>query len=604
MNRWWLKLLRYARPEWRSLAAILVLMHAGIAVKLLGPWPLKLIVDHVLPGKPLPDGLAWIVSLPGAGDARGQLAWLALATIVFFLARRVVAIFQSYLEAGSSTRMVYNLGADLFQNLQRRSLQYHHRQRVGDLLSRVTADVGCVRELVMDVYIPLISALIMLAFMFLVMWRLNPLLSVAAMGMALPLALVIRYLATPMAERKYREKELQGDVMTLAEHLLSAVPLVQAFGRERQEEERFRGLAGQTLQANLRSTISQEQFKVSTGSLGALATAIAMFLGGLQVLSGSLTVGSLLVLIAYFNSLYGPLETLAYLAGGFASARSGSRRVLEVLQARDDAVPEAAGARPLPERAPGARGHIRIEEVTFGYQPDQPVLREVTLEALPGETVALVGATGAGKTTLLSLIARLYDPWKGAVLFDGLDLREVKRESLRANVAVLLQEPFILPLTIAENIAYGRPEASTAEIIAAATAAQAHEFIARLPSGYGTPVGERGATLSGGEKQRLAIARALLMDAPLLLLDEPTAALDPQTEADLLLALGRLVEGRTTFIIAHRLSTVRNAHRIAVLDEGRLVEMGTHAELMERKGAYCRLRNLQFRGSETLEQLI
>jgi ATP-binding cassette subfamily B protein/subfamily B ATP-binding cassette protein MsbA len=474
---------------------------------------------------------------------------------------------------------------------------------VGDLLSRVTADVGCVRELVMDVFIPLISSLIMLVFMFLVMWQLNPLLSCTAMGMAIPLALVIRYLATPMAERKFREKELQGDVMTLAEHVLTAVPLVQAFGRERHEEERFRGLTGQTLQANLRSTISQEQFKVTTGSLSALATAIAVTLGGLQVLKGDLTVGSLLVLISYFNSLYAPLETLAYLAGGFASARAGSRRVLEVLLSSDDDVPEASGARPLPVRPTGARGHVRLDGVTFGYEPDHPVIHDVTIEALPGETIALVGPTGAGKTTLLSLVARLYDPWKGAVLFDGMDLRAVNRDSLRASIAVLLQEPFILPLTIAENIAYGRPDASTAEVIAAATAAQAHGFIERLPAGYGTVVGERGATLSGGEKQRLAIARALLMDCPLLLLDEPTAALDPETETALLAVLERLVRGRTTFIIAHRLSTIRHAHRIVVLDEGQVVETGTHSELMERRGAYRQLRNLQFRGSES-EQLI
>jgi ATP-binding cassette subfamily B protein/subfamily B ATP-binding cassette protein MsbA len=593
MKRWWLKLLRYAAPQTRGLLGILILMHVGIGVKLLGPWPLKLIVDYVLSQEPLPANLAWIAALPGAGSAQGLLSWLAGATVLLFLARRVVASLQGYLQAGTSTRMVYNLGADLFRHLQRRSLQYHGRQRVGDLLARVTTDAGCVRELVMGVYVPLTSSLIMLVFTFLIMWRLNPLLSVTAMGMAVPLALVIKYLSGPMAERKYRERELQGEVMTLAEQVLTAMPLVQAFGRERHEEERFRGLAGQTLEANLRSTMSQEQFKISTGAFSAAATAIAMLVGGSCVLAGSLTVGGLLVLISYFNQLYSPLETLAYLASGFAAARAGSRRVLEILQSEDEAAPEAPDAKPLPAGPRGSRGHIRLDQVTFGYEPGQPVLHEVTLEALPGETVALVGHTGAGKSTVLSLIARLYDPWRGAVLFDGMDLRAVKATSLRASIAVLLQEPFLLPLTIAENIAYGRPDAKAAEIIAAAKAAQAHEFIERLPSSYATVVGERGATLSGGEKQRLAIARAFLMDAPLLLLDEPTAALDGETETALLEAMQRLVQGRTTFIIAHRFSTIRSAHRIAVLDHGLVVEVGSHSDLMARRGAYYQLRTLQ-----------
>jgi ATP-binding cassette subfamily B protein/subfamily B ATP-binding cassette protein MsbA len=310
--------------------------------------------------------------------------------------------------------------------------------------------------------------------------------------------LVIKFLAGPMAERKYRERVLQGEVMTLAEHVLTAMPLVQAFGRERHEEERFRELAGQTLRANLRSAISQEQFKISTGAFSAAATAIAMLVGGTYVLAGSLTVGSLLVLITYFNTLYSPLETLAYLASGFATARAGSRRVLEILQLGDEGVPEAPDARLLPARPRGARGQIRLDNVTFGYRPGHAVLHEVTLEALPGQTVALVGHTGAGKSTVLSLLARLYDPWQGAVLFDGMDLRAAKLASLRSNIAVLLQEPFILPLTIAENIAYGRPEATAAEIVAAAEAAQVHTFIERLPRGYATMVGERGVDLSGG----------------------------------------------------------------------------------------------------------
>ncbi len=604
MRLWWLKLLRYAAPQTGGLLGILVLMCAGIGVKLLGPWPLKLIVDHVLSKQPLPPELAWIAAIPGAGSARGQLAWLAGATVLLFLARRLVAICQNYLEAGTSTRMVYNLGADLFQNLQRRSLLYHGRQRVGDLLARVTTDTGCVRELVMDVYVPLITSLLMLVSMLPIMWRMNPMLSCTAMGMAIPLGLVIKYFSGPMAERKYRERQLQGEVMTHAEQVLTAVPLVQAFGREQHEEERFRGLAGQTLQANLRTAICQEQFKVGTGAFSAGATAIAMLIGGTHVLAGSLTIGSLLVLITYFNSLYAPLETLAYLSSGFASARAGSRRVLEVLQSGDEAVPEAHDAKPLPAGPRSARGHVRLDGVTFGYEPGRAVLHDVTIEALPGETIALVGHTGAGKSTVVSLIARLVDPWQGAVLLDGMDLRAVKMESLRSSIAVLLQEPFILPLTMAENIAYGRPDATSAEIIAAAEAAQVHEFIERLPSGYATMVGERGVNLSGGEKQRLAIARALLMDAPLLLLDEPTAALDQETESALLEALERLVEGRTTFIIAHRLSTIRKADRIVVLDQGRVVEAGSHAELMARRGAYYHLRSIQFGEPRSMEQSI
>jgi len=310
------------------------------------------------------------------------------------------------------------------------------------------------------------------------------------------------------------------------------------------------------------------------------------------------------VLIAYFNTLYSPLETLAYLASGFATARAGSRRVLEILQFADEAVPEAFDARPLPAGSRGTRGHIRLDNVTFGYESGHAVLHGITLEALPGQTVALVGHTGAGKSTVLSLLARLYDPWQGSVLFDGMDLRAATLASLRSSIAVLLQEPFILPLTIAENIAYGRPDATSAEIIAAADAAQAHEFIERLPRGYATMVGERGVDLSGGERQRLAIARALLMDAPVLLLDEPTSALDPETESAFLQALGRLVHGRTTFIIAHRFSTIRRADSIVVLDHGRVAEVGSHQELMASQGAYYRLRNLQFGGTTSLEQLI
>jgi ATP-binding cassette subfamily B protein/subfamily B ATP-binding cassette protein MsbA len=279
-----------------------------------------------------------------------------------------------------------------------------------------------------------------------------------------------------------------------------------------------------------------------------------------------------------FTGIYGSLQEIG----------ASVDRVLELL----DAEPEVKD-RPGAVALPGVRGHVRLEGVTFGYEPGRPVLCDVSLEVLPGQTVAVVGATGAGKTTLVSLVARFFDPWAGRVTLDGHDLRDVRLRSLRDQVSLVLQEPFLFPFSIAENIAYGRPGASRAEVEAAARAANLHDFIARLPHGYETVVGERGATLSGGERQRLSIARALLKDAPVLILDEPTSALDAHTEQLLLGALRRLMEGRTTFIIAHRLSTVRDADRIVVLQDGQIAEAGTHAELLERAGVYARLYHTQ-----------
>jgi ATP-binding cassette, subfamily B, bacterial len=306
-------------------------------------------------------------------------------------------------------------------------------------------------------------------------------------------------------------------------------------------------------------------------------------------LDGSLSIGSILVFLSYLRSLYDPLEALMYTPSTIQGAAGSARRVLEILQIERE-VTDRPGARPLPPLA----GHVRLENVVFGYTPDRAVLQGVSLEVLPGQVIAVVGATGAGKTTLVSLVPRFFDPWHGRVIVDGHDVREVKVKSLRDQVGLVLQEPFLFPFTIAENIAYGRPGASRQEIQAAAAAANIHAFIERLPQGYDTQVGERGATLSGGERQRLSIARAFLKNAPILILDEPTSALDVETEAMLLEALQRLMKGRTTLIIAHRLSTIRNADRIVVVHEGRVVENGTHQELMDLGGHYAQLHTLQF----------
>ena len=318
-----------------------------------------------------------------------------------------------------------------------------------------------------------------------------------------------------------------------------------------------------------------------------------MVFGGLHVLQAKLSLGSLLVFLSYLASLYMPLYNLAYLSTGFASAAAGARRVLEVLGS-EEKITDAPGAKPLPKRREGEGGHIAFEEVTFGYEHGRPVLHNISLKAHPGKTLALVGPTGAGKSTLVSLIPRFFDPWEGRVLFHGVDLQKIRLASLRSQVAIMLQEPFLLPLTVAENIAYGRPSASREEIVAFAVAANADPFIRQLPQGYETVIGERGATLSGGERQRLAIARALLKDAPVLILDEPTSALDAEAEASLVQALERLMAGRTTLIIAHRLSTIRRADRVVVLEGGRVVGTDSREELLAAGGTYQRLHSLQF----------
>jgi ATP-binding cassette subfamily B protein/subfamily B ATP-binding cassette protein MsbA len=568
-------------------------MLIGVGLALVAPWPLKLIVDYVLPNKPLPPVVAWLTWLPAAATPRGLLLWLSAATVGLFLLRRVTSIAQSYVQAGTGSRMVYDLAGDVFLDLQRRSLLFHGRRQLGDLVRRVTADTSCVRELVLHVYLPLLTCAATICSTFFVMWQLSRPLAIFAVVLTLPLALIVRLFARPMTERKYKEWEVQGEIASLAEQTLTALPVVQAFGRENCENRRFHHLAGKTVQATLRSEMSQHQFRVSTGAVNTLAGAAVMTAGGIAVLQGRLSVGSLLVLVSYFAALYSPIETLAYLSEGFASAAAGARRVLELLDSHEFDIVDQPEATPLCATSVGRGITVRFSNVIFGYEPGRPVIHDVSLVARSGEILALVGSTGAGKSTLVSLLLRFFDPWQGSLYFNDRDFRSITLSSLREQIAIVPQQAFLLPLTIAENIAYARPEATREEIQAAAIAASADTFIQRLPQGYDTVIGERGATLSGGERQRLSIARAILKDAPILILDEPTSAVDAETEAGLMEALAYLMQGRTTFIIAHRLSTIRRANQILVIENGRCMECGKHDELLSLRGHYYQFHETQ-----------
>ena len=593
MKPWWRRLAPYARPHWRGLTGISLLMLLGVGLDVLKPWPTKILVDHVLLNQNVAHPPSWIATLLAEHSPSALIAILAAATVVLFLGGQIVAVAQGYLAAGVGNRMIYDLGAELFDHLQRLSMRFHGRRPAGDLVRRVTSESGCLRDLVLSVCFPIITSVVSLAAMLGVLWRMDRFLSLIALLAVPPLALLVRLFAGPMQRRTLRQMELQGEMASLAEQTLTALPVVQSFCREQYETERFRTLSTQTVKASLHAITAQLQFKYGTTSVTALGTAAVMLLGGLHVLQGSVSVGGLLVFFAYLASLYAPLESLAMLSSGFASAAAGARRVLEVFDA-DEVVLDLPGAKPLPPCREGHGRLVRFENVTFGYVSSRPVLHGIHLEARPGETLALVGRTGAGKTTLVSLIARFFDVGEGCVTVDGVDVRQIQLASLRAQVAVVLQDPFLLPISVADNIGYGRPHATRVEIEAAAAAANAAEFIERLPLGYDTVIGERGATLSGGEKQRLAIARALLKDAPILILDEPTSSLDAQTETLVMEAVERLKQGRTTFVIAHRLSTIRRADRIVVLEGGHIVEEGGHADLLGAGGHYSRLHGLQF----------
>ncbi len=578
------RLLRYVKPHWRGLIVLIATMIANIGLDLLRPWPIKLVVDNILGDSGLPSVLTW---LPGVSTPRGLLTWVVIATFLIFLLGTVTDMAYTYYSLRLGQRMTYSLAADLFAHMQRLSLLFHTRRPVGDLIARVTGDTWCVNTLVTDAAVPAFQALITLVSLFAVMWVLQPTLTLLALGVSPLFIVVIKLLGRPIKDRSRDQRDLEGQVMSVVEQTLSAMPAVQAHTREEHETRRFTHYADRTIIAYIRATVAGLWFELFAGLVTTLGTAAVIYVGTRLALEGKLTAGTIIVFLSYLSSLYEPLNSITHTAQTIQGAAAEADRVSEILET-EPAVQDKA-------EAPKAnvRGTIRYEHVTFGYEPGRPVLRDISLQAKPGDVVAIVGPTGAGKTTLMNLLVRFYDPWEGRVTIDGVDLRDVQHRSLRGQVALVLQDPFIFPLSIADNIAYGRPEAARGDIEAAATAANAHDFIMRLPGGYDAVVGERGATLSGGEKQRLSIARAFLKDAPVLILDEPTSALDARTEGALLEALERLMEGRISFVIAHRLSTIRSATQILVIDEGRITEAGTHRQLLDSGGLYSSLYRRQ-----------
>ncbi len=590
-------LLPYALRRWPELLLVLGGAFIGVGLSVLQPWPMKLLIDNVLHGKPVSESVThWAQFFHISLTQHTLLQWAVGSTLGLFLMNAALTLASSHVSTGFGRRMVYDVAADLFAHLQRLSLSFHRSQQLGDTMRRITSDCGCIASIVVGAFLPVLISVFTLIAVFAVMWQMSHSLTLLSLGVVPLMLLGLRRYTAPLVERSYRQQEVEGALFSHIEQTLSSIPAVHAYCREEENKRRFKACTDAHMTAVLATTAVQMRFKILMNLATAIGTAAILWIGGREVLAGHLTVGGILVFLAYLLALYTPLNTLMQTSSTISGAFGSALRVIEIL----DTVHDMAD-KPHAIAIPSAKGHVRIENATFGYIEGTPILKNISLEAFPGETVAIVGPTGSGKTTLVGMIPRFYDLWEGAVYLDGHNFRDLQLQSLRSQIALVLQEPFLFPISIAENIAYGRPHATHDEIVAAAKAANAHPFIERLPQGYDTVIGERGATLSGGERQRLSIARALLKDAPVLILDEPTSALDAETEALLLEALERLMKGRTTFIIAHRLSTIRKANRIVVLEAGQIVESGTHAELLAGNALYSRLHRIQF-GNETSNQ--
>ena len=569
------RVLRYYRPFWAPTIFGLFLSLLAIGLNLLKPWPFKFIVDHVLRNQ---DN-GWRL-----GPPHQTVIVLCLALVVIQLLWGVINWITNYIFVKIGLQALFKLRTDLYSYLQSLSLKYHDARRSTDSSFRVAYDSQSIQTIYNKGFTNIFASIITLIGTFAVMLRIDWQLALLSLGIVPLLLMAIYFFAHRIRRESTFIQEQESAVLGQAQEGLSSIRMVHAFGREDWEVHQFRAQAQQSLQANLRLTLTNVNSALVISTLMVIGTAAMYYVGTMHVLAGTLTLGSLLVFSAYLLMLYQPLESLTYTAWAMEGATAGAKRCFEVLDREDDVVdsPDAIAITQT-------KGALQFDHVSFGYLPDRPVLRDINLAIAPSQIVALVGGTGAGKSTLLSLVPRFYDPTMGSLALDGRELRKITKKSLRAQIGMVLQDTLLFSTSVRENIAYGRPGATDDEIVAAAKRAQADEFIRQLPDGYSSLVGERGAHLSVGQRQRVGIARAFLKNAPILLLDEPTSALDPTTEAAILETIKELMQGRTTLIVTHRLATIHNVDQIIVLERGCIAEQGRGPELVARGGVYAKL---------------
>ncbi|WP_298824601.1 ABC transporter ATP-binding protein [uncultured Piscinibacter sp.] len=571
----------------REQRAALVLAALGLAgavlAEVLAPWPLKIIFDHILLGHALPAALAPLQPLLALGPWPALLAAAGAIAAIAMLAG-AMSYLHLYHSAQVGHRITWRLRVALFAQLQRLSLAYHRDSRSGELITKVAGDTNLLRDMFADWALTLVRHALTLVAMLAVMFMLNWRLALAVAATLPPLLGVIFWLNRRVKATVREQRRHEGRMTSRLNEVLSSIALVQAFGRQGFEEDRFRREIEANYASGMRSTRSAGAIVKAIAVVSAAGTAITVLLGAREVLAGRLTPGELLIFVSYVTALYKPVRDLGRLAAKFSRAGVSAQRVAELLDLEPD-IADAPDALELSRPA----GEIVFEDVCFGYADGRPVLDGLNLRIAAGERVALVGPSGAGKSTLVNLLLRLYEPSRGRILIDGIDIRRYRRDSLRREIGIVLQEHMLFGVSVRENIAYGRPDAPPEAIEAAARAARAHEFVVDLPQGYDTELGERGATLSGGQRARLCLARALVKEPAILAMDEPTAAVDATSARLIHEAVARVHRGRTLIVIAHDLADMPAYDRVLVLKDGRVVEQGTHAALLRQRGAYLAL---------------
>lgn len=567
------------------------------AADLLQPWPLKIVFDNVLKARSA-HGHGWLnhILVNTIGTQPLQvLRAAAIAALVIAVLDAACSYTEKYLTTSVGQWVMHDLRLMLYSHVQRLSLAYHDHKQTGDLISRVTSDIDAIQSFIAS---GLLSSLVnsltlvgMVVVMFYVNWRFTLIaLSVAPVLFAVVFSYTRRI---KKASREVRKKE--GEIVSVIQEVLTSIRVVKAFAREDYEQRRLEEESLESVEIALRARGLKAKLAPLVEIIVAVGTAMVLWFGAKMVLASNLSAGSLILFIAYLGKMYKPMQDLSKMTDAWSKAAVGYERIREIMETPRDVVDL-----PAAKRAPRFHGEIEFDHVSFCYEPNVPILNDVNFRIEPGQLAALVGPTGAGKTTIIGLIPRFYDPVSGTVKIDGQDVRGFKQKSLRQQISFVLQETVLFHGPVWQNIAYGKPGASRGEILRAAEIANASEFIEKLPNGYDTILGERGVTLSGGQRQRIAIARAVIRNSPILILDEPSSGLDAGSEKLVFEALERLMEGRTSIVIAHRLNTIRRADVIFVVKDGRIVERGNHEELLQAGGLYAELSSLQLSGDEQL----